>query len=106
MKNEKAFIGKGFGTEYICFTRYKMRGSVAEVHSEANKYDVTKYVNMAIANWIGERVGIMNDKKLSKEDFAELIGKDFNELRDKVDKEEQEDGVNAKTSETQGEKLI
>ena len=79
---KEAFIGKGFGHEYICFTRYKMRGEVAEVHSEANKYDVTKYVNVAIANWIGERVGKMKKDKLTDEEFGQLIGKDFNKLQE------------------------
>ena len=89
---KKAFIGKGFGTEYICFTRYKMRSNgVAEVHSEANKYDVSHYVKTAIVNWIGEKLGEANK---TKEDFGEVVGKAFNklanELRDAEEKEEQE----------------
>lgn len=85
---KKAFIGKGFGHEYICFTRYKMMGDVAKVHSETNKYDVTKYVKQCIANWIGERVGKMKEKNLSDEEFGQLIGNDFNKLTEELRKEE------------------
>lgn len=75
---KKAFIGKGFFNGYICFTRWKMRSNgVAEVHSEANKYDVTHYVNCCIVNWIGDRI-----EKARKEnkDFGNLVGDDFNKL--------------------------
>lgn len=81
---KKAFIGKGFGNDYICFTRYKMRSKgVAEVHSEANKYDVSYYVKAAIVNWIGDRI-----EKARKEDkdFGEIVGNDFNKLAEELRK--------------------
>ena len=83
---KKAFIGKGFRNEYICFTRYKMRGNGgAEVHSEANKYDVSHYVNCAIVNWIGERIA---KAKKENKDFGEVVGNDFNKLANKLRLEE------------------
>ncbi|MGV8150019.1 MAG: hypothetical protein ACLKAN_13560 [Alkaliphilus sp.] len=81
---KKAFIGKGFFNEYICFTRWKMKGKVAEVHSDANKYDVTFYVKCCIANWIGDRVEKARDDKI---DFGNLVGNDFNKLTEEIKKE-------------------
>jgi len=83
---KKAFIGKGMGTEYLCFTRYTMTNGIAKVHSDTNKYDVTHYVKQAIANWIGERVGKIKEKDLSDEEFGQLIGNDFNKLVDEIEK--------------------
>ncbi len=83
---KKAFIGKGFGTEYICFTRYKMEdGGIAKVHSEANKYDVTHYVKCCIVNWIGDRI---EKARKEKKDFGEVVGNDFNKLADELRLEE------------------
>jgi len=80
-------LEKDFFNEYLCFTRWKMRGDVAEVHSEANKYDVTHYVKMCIVSWIGERLSEANK---TKEDFGEVVGKAFNKLKDEVVKEKKE----------------
>lgn len=85
---KKAFIGKGIMGRYIAFTRWKWRGDIAEVHSEANKYDVDFYVKSAIVNWIGERIGIGKENNLSDEELMQLIGKDFNELADELRKEQ------------------
>ncbi len=85
---KKAFIGKGFSHGYVCFTRYKMENGVASVvHSEANKYDVTHYVECCILNWIGERI---KKSKEEEKDFGEVVGEDFNKLSDKFKKEETE----------------
>ena len=81
---KKAFIGKTFDNEYVAFTRWKMSGKIAKVHSESHKYDVTKPVKQSIANWIGERILIMKDKNLTSEEFGELIGSDFNKLQEEL----------------------
>jgi len=84
---KKAFIGNGLSGKYIAFTRYKMRGDLAEVHSEANKYDVDHYVKCAILNWIGERIG---KAKETKKDFGETVGNDFNKLAEEIAQEKKE----------------
>jgi hypothetical protein len=81
---KKAFIGRSIFGKYICFTRWKKSELGVKAHSEENKYDVDYYVKLFIVNWIGKRIIIGREKKLSKEEVINLIVKDYNKLVDEV----------------------